>query len=78
MEKWSDQRLDDLNGRVESGFSRIDADLRDIRGEVSGLRSEMNSRFDALQRTMLQVGGGLIAALMGVIATLMALVVTQV
>jgi hypothetical protein len=29
----------------------------------------MNARFDALQRTMLQLGGGMIAALIGLIAT---------
>lgn len=82
-DKWSSERLDDLNRRVENGFNRLDADLRDIRGEVGELRGEMNSRFehvdarfehmdarfDALQRTMLQLGGGAIAALIGLIAT---------
>ncbi|HXS33180.1 MAG TPA: hypothetical protein VN758_05325 [Solirubrobacterales bacterium] len=33
--------------------------------------------FDSLQRTMLQIGGGLIAALVGLIATLVGLMVTQ-
>jgi hypothetical protein len=55
---WTDERLDDLNGRVDLGFKRVDADLR-----------ALNARFDALQRTMLQVGGGVIAALVGLIAT---------
>lgn len=84
-EKWSDERLNDLNRRVENGFNRVDADLRDVRGEIAGLRSGMDarfehleSRFDALQRTMLQVGGGLVAALLGVMVTLIALIVTQV
>jgi hypothetical protein len=65
-ESWTDGRLDDLSHRVDEGFRRVDADIRD-------LRTEMNSRFDALQRTMLQIGGGMIAALlagfMGLIAT---------
>lgn len=50
--------MDDLNGRVEEGFRRVDADLR-----------ALNARFEALRRTMLQVGGGVIAALIGLIAT---------
>jgi hypothetical protein len=69
MEKWTEERLDDLNGRVDElgrrmdeGFNRVDADLRGIRGE-------MNARFDALQRTMLQLGGGMSVALIGLIAT---------
>jgi len=65
-ESWTDGRLDDLSHRVDEGFRRVDADIRD-------LRTEMNSRFDALQGTMLQIGGGMIAALlagfMGLIAT---------
>ena len=57
-----DRRFDGLERRMEDGFNRVDAELRAV-----------NARFDALQRTMLQVGGGMIAALvagfLGVIAT---------
>jgi hypothetical protein len=55
---WTDERLDDLSRRMDRGFDRVDADLR-----------ALNGRFDALQRTMVQVGGGLIVALVGLIAT---------
>jgi hypothetical protein len=55
---WTDERLDDLSERMDRGFDRVDADLRALGG-----------RFDALQRTMLQVGGGVIVALVGLIAT---------
>lgn len=90
-EAWTDERLDDLNHRVDEGFSRIDGDLRALRietkTELTSLRSEMNdrfdaqqremnarfervdARFDALQRTMLQTSGVMIAALLGLIAT---------
>lgn len=68
-ESWTDARLSDfaahtdrrfeaLERRVDEGFRRVDADLR-----------ALNGRFDSLQRTMLQIGGGVIAALVGLIAT---------
>jgi hypothetical protein len=57
-QNWTDARLDDLSQRVDVGFTRVDADLR-----------ALNARFDGLQRTMLQVGGGVIVALIGLIAT---------
>jgi hypothetical protein len=59
---WTDERLDDLGRRVESGFERLDQDLRAV-----------NGRIDALQRTMIQIGavtgGGIFATLVSVIAT---------
>lgn len=55
---WTDERLDDLSDRMDDGFSRVDADLR-----------ALNARLDGLQRTMLQIGGGVIVALIGLIAT---------
>jgi hypothetical protein len=51
-EKWTDERLDDMNARMAEGFQRVDADLRE-------LRSDMNNRFEAMQRLIIQVGGGL-------------------
>jgi len=73
-ESWTDERLDDFAKNVnrhfddvDKRFDRVDADIRDLRGE-------MNTRFDALQRTLLQIGGGMIAAL---VAGFAALVATQ-
>ncbi len=77
-ESWTDARLDDfathadhrfdsLERRMESGFRRVDEDIR-------GLQSEMNQRFDALNRTLLQISGGVIATL---IAGFMGLIATQ-
>ena len=54
-EKWTDERLDDLNKKVDKGFAetkaemregfaRVDADIRELRAEVK----ELNGRFDAL------------------------------
>ncbi|HET7510807.1 MAG TPA: hypothetical protein VFJ65_11240 [Solirubrobacterales bacterium] len=47
-EKWTDERLDDLNARVSAGFQRVDADLRELRSDMK-----------AMQRLIIQVGGGL-------------------
>jgi hypothetical protein len=63
---WTDERLDDLARRMDDGFHRVDEELR-------ALRTEMNARFDGLQRTMVQFAGGMILAFMagflGLIAT---------
>jgi hypothetical protein len=61
-EAWTDGRLDDLANRMDKGFD-------EVKGEVRDLRSEMNARFDSMQRTMIigfvtlnaSVIGGLIA-----------------
>jgi hypothetical protein len=60
--KHTDQRFDSLESQMVEGFRRVDGDIRE-------LRSEMNSRFDALQRTLLQLGGAVIVALLGLVAT---------
>jgi archaellum component FlaC len=104
-EKWTDERLDDMNGRMAEGFDRLDKDIREVRSEIAGVRSEvagvrtevagvrtevagvrkevagvksevtelrseiaqvridlleeMNRRFEATHRLIIQVGGGL-------------------
>jgi len=45
------------------------AEFESVRGEIASLRKEMHEGFASLNRTLLQVGGGIIAALIGVIAT---------
>jgi hypothetical protein len=51
-EAWTDERLDDLNGRVDKGFDRVDADIRELRSQMSKGFERMDARFDALQRTL--------------------------
>lgn len=70
-EKWSDERLDDLNARVAEGFQRVDADLRE-------LRTDMNSCFEAIQRLIIQVGGGMFGTMViGFIGLIVTMVFTQ-
>jgi|SRR5829696_6551509 len=107
-EKWTDERLDDMNVRMGEGFDRLDKDLREVRSEIAGVRTEvagvrsevngvrsevaglrsdvtgmrkematrgevagvkselleeMNRRFEATHRLIIQVGGGLFGTL---------------
>jgi hypothetical protein len=45
-EKWTDERLDE-------SFACLDADIRELRGEIKDLRTEMNARFDAQNRNLM-------------------------
>jgi hypothetical protein len=61
---WTDQRLDDLATRMDAGFARLDADIRELRAE---LRAEIGGLRLALGR----VGGGIMIGLVGVIAAIL-------
>lgn len=72
-EAWTDERLDDMNRRMESGFNRVDADIRNLRTEMNARFERVESRFDDITRTMLRLGGGAIVTMIvgfaGIIAT---------
>lgn len=79
-EQWTDERLDDLKDEVgalrgemrdefRSVRSEMQEEFRAVRGEIGSLRRDMQAGFDSLHRTMIQFGGVLIAALIGLIAT---------
>lgn len=63
----TDRRFDDLEHRMDVGFARVDREVREVRGEIG-----------ALQRTIIQVGGGMIAAILGLTAALIGLIATQI
>jgi hypothetical protein len=73
-EQWTDERLGDMRDRMNAGFDRLDADLRELRSEMrsdmngfrsdmqsefAAVRNEMSSRFEATQRLIIQVGAGM-------------------
>jgi hypothetical protein len=82
-ETWTDARLSDFAAHTDTRFDAVDQrfealehrfDAVDGRFEAVERRMEdgfraLNERFDAFQRTMLQLGGGVIVALIGLIAT---------
>ena len=83
-EQWTDERLDDLKGEVSALRGEMRDEFRAVRSEMQeefravrsemkeefrAMREEMKAGFDSLHRTMIQFGGLLIAALIGLIAT---------
>jgi hypothetical protein len=74
-ESWTDGRLDDFSHHVDERFNRVEAELRtqrfEMKTEFASLRREMDSRFDSVQRLILQVGGGMIGILaLGILTVL--------
>jgi hypothetical protein len=55
-EQWTDERLDDMKDQMRGGFERLDADLREVRTEMTkmgeGLRAEMKAEFAAVRAEM--------------------------
>jgi hypothetical protein len=73
-ERWTDERLDDLNAKVDQGFADTKVEMREgfarVDTEIRGLRSEMNARFDALNRNLIAGMIAITAAIIGSNATL--------
>jgi roadblock/LC7 domain-containing protein len=55
-ESWTDERLDDLNHRVDSGFSEVSREFQairlEMRTEFAAVRSEMRTEFAAVRSEM--------------------------
>jgi hypothetical protein len=71
-EKWTDERLDDLNEKVDKGFEKTEKALAETKAEMregfanvhADIRA-LNGRFDALNRNLLIGAVAIIAALIG-------------
>jgi hypothetical protein len=64
--------LDDLARRVDGGFHRLEARIDGLDARIDGLGDSLGRRIDALQMTLVRVGGGVIIGLVGVIAAVIA------
>jgi DNA anti-recombination protein RmuC len=53
-ETWTDERLDDLSKKVDDGFARVDADIRELRAEIGGMRKENKHEFAKVRTEMNQ------------------------
>jgi len=76
-EKWTDERLDDLNKKVDRGFAEIKAEIKETKVEIketkveiAELRREMKEGFESLHRLLFKSAVAIIIALIGFSATL--------
>jgi hypothetical protein len=67
-ESWTDARLDDFREETARRFDSLERRMENGFDRV-------DARFDALQRTLLQLGGGLIATL---VAGFFGVIITQI
>jgi hypothetical protein len=73
---WTDERLDDLNHRVDGGFNEMREEFRALRAEMQGEFREMRAEMAASRRTMVQAAAAIwvtsMVGFLGVIATILA------
>jgi len=73
---WTDERLDDLAEAIRTGFVRVDEGIRGLRSEMrqefASVRGEFAAEFRSLRTSIFAVGGGIVVALIGVIAAILA------
>lgn len=63
-DKWTDERLDDLNKKVDDGFADTRAEFRALRSEMKGAFREVRSELRSQNRLFIGLYGALIIALL--------------
>ena len=58
--------------RVDERFDEVDRRFDRVEGDMKAGFTRMDTKLDALQRTMIQIGGGLIGTLVVAVVTLIA------
>ncbi len=51
-EKWTDERLDGLEEKVDEGFIRVGTDIRELRSEMNQRFEKMDTRFEKVEGKM--------------------------
>ena len=77
-EAWTDERLDDLNKKVDDGFRETRAEMREeirgVRGEMAEIRSELGALNRTIHQFLFAVVGTIFLEAMGTIAALITIV----
>jgi hypothetical protein len=74
---WTDSRLDDFKDRVDVRFDELNGRVDDLACRMDAGFARLDGRIDALQHIILQVGGGLLAAFIAILAAMIGLIATQ-
>jgi hypothetical protein len=76
-ESWTDERLDDLNAKVDRGFARTDEEIKTLRRETKAGFDTVNGRIDSLQQALVQGVIALTIAILAGFAAITTLLATQ-
>ena len=63
-EKWTDERLDDLNAKVDVGFAQMDRRFEKLEAHMDSRFESLEARFGALNRTLIAAAVAIVIALM--------------
>ena len=74
-ESWTDERLDDLNQKVDRGFDKVDERFDKIDERFERLEAKIDAKFEALYRLLVQTMLGIMAVMVGGFATLLAAII---
>ena len=64
-EKWTDERLDDLNAKVDVGFAQMDRRFEKLEAHMDSRFESLEARFGALNRTLIAAAVAIVIALIG-------------
>jgi hypothetical protein len=83
-QSWTDDRLDDFRDEVNRRFDDVDGRFEEFGKQVDkrfdkvdGELGRLDAKIDGLQRTLMLTGGGIIAALLGILGTIVSVALTQ-
>jgi hypothetical protein len=68
-EKWTDERLDDLNARAEKGFDEVKGEIRELRADMNSRFSSVEARLDGINRTIVIGMVSMTASIVGALLT---------
>lgn len=72
-EAWTDERLDDLSRRTDSGFNEMRTEFRAVRSEMADIRAELGALNRTIHQFLFAVVGTIFLGFMGTIAALFSL-----